>query len=64
MDSRFRGNDGGLQVFVIPALGGIQKLLAIYDLPQLIEHLPFGKTGKCIFLGFRSTTIYQLGAER
>ncbi len=41
MDSRFRGNDGGLQVFVIPAKAGIQKLLAIYDLPQLIENLLF-----------------------
>ncbi len=28
-------------MFVIPALGGIQKMLAIDDLPQLIENLPF-----------------------
>jgi hypothetical protein len=28
-------------VFVIPALGGIQKMLAIDDLPQLIENLHF-----------------------
>ena len=27
--------------FWIPAFAGIQKLLAIYDLPQLIENLPF-----------------------
>jgi hypothetical protein len=31
-------------------------MLAIDDLPQLIENLPFRETGKSIFRGFRSGT--------
>ncbi len=49
-----RGSDGNFSKspgnsYWIPALGGIQKMFAIDDLPQLIENLPQMKNPGCKF---------------